>query len=422
MKLISNYYSLFFAVTFLLFGCNPTEKIPVLETGSQKPMPNQWIDKDTGHKLTKLTRNDGDNRSFYFHNNPFLPTVDGKGTLMVYYGSSTEGVSDHWYRGREVRQLHVMNLETLESKQLTNNQTPIRGEIVAKNHREVVYQSNDTILATHVDNGTTRVLYIFPDSLRRTGITTLNADETLVAGVFSTSEKDSILKHHPKKSEYFQLIYEAKLPHTIFTINVETKELKPVHSDTAWLNHVQFSPTDPDVLMFCHEGPWHKVNRIWTIRMGEKTPQLMHERTMDMEIAGHEFFSVDGKTVWFDLQKPRGETFYLAGTNIESGEEIAYQMTRDEWSIHFNISPDQTTFAGDGGNETQVAKAQNGRWIYLFHPNNEEKKLDSEKLVNMQHHDYDLEPNIHFTPDGKSIVFRANFEGKSQVYKVDIQK
>ena len=75
-----------------------------------------------------------------------------------------------------------------------------------------------------------------------------------------------------------------------------------------------------------------------------------------------------------------------------------------------------------GGNETQVAKAKNGRWIYLFYPDNEMQKLKSEKLVNMKHHDYDLEPNVHFTPDGKSIIFRANFEGVSQIYKVEIKK
>jgi oligogalacturonide lyase len=426
MNLISHNHRFLFLpviiIGLLSLSYEPKENIPILETGSQSPMPDQWIDKDTGHKLIKLTRNDSDSRSFYFHNNPFLPAIDGKGTLMVYYVSSSAGVSDHWYRGREVRQIHVLNLETLESKQLTHNTTPIHGEIVAKNHREVIYQSKDAILATHIDSGTTRILYILPDSLRRTGITSLNANETLLAGVFSTSEKDSILKHNPKKSDYFQLIYEAKLPHTIFTINIETKEMKPVFSDTAWLNHVQFSPVYPDLLMFCHEGPWEKVNRIWTIRMGEKTPKLMHERIMNGEIAGHEFFSVDGNTIWFDLQKPRGETFFLAGINIDSGEEISYEMDRDEWSIHFTISPDQTTFAGDGGNETQVAKAQNGRWIYLFHPNNSTHKLVSEKLVNMQHHNYDLEPNVHFTPDGKSLIFRANFEGKSKIYMVKIQE
>ena len=95
-------------------------------------------------------------------------------------------------------------------------------------------------------------------------------------------------------------------------------------------------------------------------------------------------------------------------------------MTRNEWSIHFNISPDQKLFCGDGGNPTQVAKAEDGMWIYLFRPKG--GKLTSERLVNMKHHDYKLEPNVHFSPDGKWIIFRANFEGESQVYAVEIKK
>ena len=172
--------------------------------------------------------------------------------------------------------------------------------------------------------------------------------------------------------------------------------------------------------MFCHEGPWHKVDRIWTINTKTKEVKLMHKRTMDMEIAGHEFFAPDGRTIWFDLQTPRSVKFFLAGTNIKTGVEKKYEMTRDEWSIHFNISPDQTLFCGDGGNDSQVAKAKNGRWIYLFHPQG--NKLISERLVNMKHHAYKLEPNVHFSPDGKWIIFRANFEGEEQVYAVEINK
>lgn len=139
-----------------------------------------------------------------------------------------------------------------------------------------------------------------------------------------------------------------------------------------------------------------------------------------MEIAGHEFFSRDGKTIWFDLQVPRSVTFYLAGVNLETMEETRYEMQRDEWSIHFNQSPDQKLFAGDGGDPGQVARAKDGMWIYLFRP--EGDKFVSEKLVNMKHHDYDLEPNVHFSPDGKWVIFRANFEGHSDIYAVSINK
>lgn len=75
---------------------------------------------------------------------------------------------------------------------------------------------------------------------------------------------------------------------------------------------------------------------------------------------------------------------------------------------------------GSGGNTTQVARAKDGMWIYLFH--REGKKLRSEKLVNMKNHQYKFEPNVHFSPDGKWIIFRANFEGKEDVYAVEVDE
>ena len=147
----------------------------------------------------------------------------------------------------------------------------------------------------------------------------------------------------------------------------------------------------------------------------------MHERTMPMEIAGHEFWSHDGKTTWFDLQMPKGEKFFLAGVDVDTGKTTRYKVERDWWSVHFNISWDGKLFAGDGGDSGMVAKAPDGKWIYLFTPQADGTLL-AEKLVNMSKHNYDLEPNVQFTPDGKQIVFRANFDGPAQVYAVELAK
>ena len=61
--------------------------------------------------------------------------------------------------------------------------------------------------------------------------------------------------------------------------------------------------------MFCHEGPWHKVDRIWTINTDTSKLTKIHTRTMAMEIFGHEFWGADGKTIWYDLQTPRRRRF-----------------------------------------------------------------------------------------------------------------
>jgi oligogalacturonide lyase len=172
--------------------------------------------------------------------------------------------------------------------------------------------------------------------------------------------------------------------------------------------------------MFCHEGPWHKVDRIWTINILTKKVQLVHKRSMDMEIAGHEWFSADGRSIWYDLQLPRGATFYVGCTDLQSGREKKYRLERNEWSVHYTLAPDGKTFAGDGGHPGSVAKAPDGQWIYLFTP--EGNAFKAEKLVNLKQHNYRLEPNVHYSPDGKWIIFRANFEGRQEVYAVEIAK
>jgi oligogalacturonide lyase len=226
-------------------------------------------------------------------------------------------------------------------------------------------------------------------------------------------------------------------PMELFFYNLQTGQTKKCNRCNDWLGHLQFSPTDPNRLMFCHEGPWHKVDRIWTIRPDGTGLMNIHKRTMAMEIAGHEFWGADGQTVWYDLQTPRGEDFWVAGCNISTGERTWYHLQRNEWSVHFNVSPDGKLFCGDGGDEQMVAHAPDGKWLYLFRP---ELALDlsgtnivktglirpggfhSERLVNMARHDYALEPNAMFSPDGKWVIFRSNLSGQNQVYAVEVAK
>jgi oligogalacturonide lyase len=379
-----------------------TKSQSIMETGSAKPMPDAWVDADTHHEVIRLTRIAGNNASFYFHNDPFI------GNKMVFYGTGSAG-----------RQVYTVDLESLKIVQVTERSSPMNGEIAARHSRSVFYQVRDSVFSTNIDTRKTTLIFVFPADFRGS-VSTLNADETLLAGAQSGDEAKEILRQYPEKHDYFDRIYNAHIPHTLFTIDVKTGTLKKIRQENTWIGHVQFSPADPNMLMFCHEGPWQKVDRIWLIDVRTQQTRLMHKRTVDNEIAGHEFFSPDGRTIWFDWQIPKGQTFFLGGVDTRTGTEKKYSMTRDEWSIHFTVSPDQRLFAGDGGDSGQVAKAKNGRWIYLFRP--EGDHFVSEKLVNMKYQYYKLEPNVHFSPDGKWIIFRANFEGHEDVYAVQLKK
>jgi len=391
---------------------------PTMETGGQK-MPNEWIDKSTGHRVIKLTRKEGSNYSFYFHNNPFI------GNRMVFYNTSPQKPEEQAAKveisntSARNRQIYIVDLKTLKIEQLTDHTTAMTGEIVSPTTKEVFFQVKDSVFSVNVDTKKEKLVYVFPDDFKAT-ITTVNADGSLLGGAKSSDDEKELFKKYPNKSSYFNIIYEAKLPRTLFTIDLKTKQLNKIHTDSAWLNHVQFSAADPNLLMFCHEGPWHKVNRIWTIDVRTKKVMQIHKRIMDMEIAGHEWSSADGNIIWYDLQQPRSVTFFVEGHHVHTGQKTKYELQRDEWSIHFNSTKDNKLFCGDGGDSGQVAKAKDGMWIYLFTPNG--NKFTSEKLVNMKNHKYSLEPNVHFSPDEKWVIFRANFEGETNVYAVEVKK
>ncbi len=235
----------------------------------------------------------------------------------------------------------------------------------------------------------------------------------------------------------------ARIPVVLFTIRLEPGPngqkagfIKPLLHSTDWVNHLLFSPSDPQLLMYCHEGMWQKVNRIWLIHTDGTGNMLVHKRTMYMEIAGHEFWGLDGKTIWYDWQYPKGEDFFLASYSLETHKHTAYHMQRNDWSIHFNLTQDLDMFCGDGGDSGQVAQAEDGAWIELFHPRmitGDSGALNSptfwqpgafkaEHLVNMAHHNYRAEPNPRFSPDKKYVFFTSNMFGRSYVFAAEVAK
>jgi oligogalacturonide lyase len=381
--------------------------------------PRTWIDPDTGHRIVRLT-DEPDSGSLYFNQNGY--TADGK--EMVY--TTPDGIS-------------VLDLQAHAAKSVVKGK--VRVIVTGRKTQNVYYIKDDAVFSTDVDTGKTREIAKLP---RRGSVSTVNADETLLAGTYIEGDGQDYNPNRPQapqqllqplnKGQMMEERLAAHLPMGLFTISTATGEVKTIHRSTDWLNHLEFSPTDPTLLMFCHEGPWHKVDRIWTIRTDGSHVTKVHTRTMAMEIFGHEFWSPDGKTIWYDLQTPRGEVFWLAGYNVETGERTWYHLQRNEWSIHFNVTRDGKLFCGDGGDAGQVAHAPDGKWIYLFRPELISNRgtadksfvnpgvLRAERLVNMSKHQYRLEPNVSFTPDQKWVVFRSNMLGPSYAFAVEVEK
>ncbi|MDR7298928.1 oligogalacturonide lyase [Pelomonas aquatica] len=392
--------------------------------------PASWKDRSTGQRIVRVDDTPG-NYALYFNYSPFTP----QGDLMIYLTPEGIRVADtKTWRTRLVLPARVDRLL------FTGPRT--RAAYYTTRDPAVEEGGPFTVWSVDLDSGRTRKIADLPGGR----IQTINADETLLAGAYETSppppeiarqgKRDPLtgspsyagvgpdgkpLSFAAAKGQWMAARLAARVPMEMYSVSVRTGERKAIHRATDWLNHLLFSPSDPTLLMFCHEGPWHEVDRIWTIRTDGTQLTKIHTRTMAGEIAGHEFWGSDGSTVWYDLQMPRGSTTWLAGRNLATGEQWRYEVARDQASYHFSQSPDGRQFSGDGGNA--------GKWISLLKPVVREKpvpglitpgRLETVRVADLSLHDYTLEPNQHFTPDGKWLVYRANVEGRPAIYAVEL--
>ena len=452
-----------FALVLLPIACLAQAK-----PGDAMP-PRSWVDKDTGHRVWRLS-DEPNSGAFYFNINAYTP--DDK--QMAY--SAPDGI-------------HVLDLATRQTRLLVANPpqpqgaaTPVPGTIhilvVGHKTNSVFYTTTDAGHVTSVykadtNTGAIRKLVEVPHLPNTSGwsVVSVNADESLIAGTYV--EGDDTGKEYgsnlpastqpagstdnrvgsaaqgphyqaPNKSAMMVARLAAHLPLVLFTLRLEPGpngerpgDLKVLLHSTDWVNHLLFSPTDPQLLMYCHEGPWQDVNRIWMVHTDGTGNMLVHKRTMYMEIAGHEFWGPDGQTIWYQWNYPRNaDSSFVAGYNVKTGERIAYHTQRDDSSIHVNVTKDLSLFAGDGTFPGQGPLARDCAWIELFRPQTiggDSGALNSpnfwqpgvfhtEHLVNMSHHYYREEPNVRFTPDKTMVIFTGNMFGPSYVFGVEVEK
>lgn len=412
--------------------------VAVIGTPAAQAAPaREWIDQTTGHRIIRISQAPG-STSLYFHQNSYTRQGD-KMVISTPDGIAVVRLAD-WRVTPLVRQAGIKLLMVGRRTRTAYYTQPAGAGVI--------------VHGVDIDSGKVRRIA----TIARGSIGSINADETLLLGQWAerepplqpggdgnrpgetafaaTGPDGKPLSYADAKEVRLNQRLEAKIPMEIFTIDIRTGARKVVVASTDWLNHVQFSPTDPARILYCHEGPWHKVDRIWTIRTDGSDQRLVHKRAMNMEIAGHEFFSPDGKWVWYDLQTPRGEVFWLAGYELATGKRRWFPVARDQWSVHYNQSPDGQRFSGDGGDAQMVARASDGKYLTLFTPQPipdvagiradnandliEPGTLQAEKIVDLARHDYRLEPNVTFTPDGRWMIFRSNMEGASHVYAAEV--
>jgi oligogalacturonide lyase len=233
-KLPHLFCALVVATTFSSFAA-AADPTPAAAPAAVEP-PTSWIDPATGHRVVRLTREPG-SASLYFNDNGYTP--DGR--QMLY--TTADGIS-------------VLDLTTFKTRSVVQGQ--VRAIVVGHKTPSVFFlkPSEQALYSTNLDTGETRKLAALPS---RGTIGSINADETFAAGTYieggTRAEQNHPLEQAPNKGQMMEQRLAARLPLVLYTVDLRTGQTNAVQHSTDWVNHLQFSPTDPTLFMYCHEGP-----------------------------------------------------------------------------------------------------------------------------------------------------------------------
>ncbi len=244
------------------------------------------------------------------------------------------------------RNFYSIELATGELTQLTDfapGDPPPSTLAAFRNPRrdELVFVRDRRLWALDLHTYQQRELFTTPEGYKP-GNVSVTADGQYACIVVHQDLSDSIYRSYGYTGmrEYHQ----ARPRCMIYAVNVDDGVHRLLHSEDTWIGHVNTSPTLPDVLTFCHEGPWPDVDqRMWLLDIPTRIARPLRPENPG-DALGHEYWFADGERVGYHGRVNDRPVYGWIRWDGTEGTERAFP----HGSVHFH-SVDESLIVGDGG-------------------------------------------------------------------------
>jgi len=303
-----------------------------------------------------------------------------------------------------------MDLKKGNFKQLTDGEKiKATGAVVSPKNMQVYYFQDKNLITLDIKTLKEKVIYSIPKNFNPAASLSIDENGTTIAFaiVEKTKTKKKEDKHFSDANDRFNLYPES----SIILVKTDGSGGKIIYTEKKWLSHVVVNPKNPNIILYCQEGPWSSVpQRMWTINAdGSDNRPLRVEEKPELCI-GHEFWFKDGLHIGYQV--------YYKGQDKQIG--ICDYNTRafNEYSAgknsHNQANSDGSLFVGDGSRKEpylNIYKLINNKMVkkVLFH---HEGSFDQEYF----------HPHPSFSPDDKSILFSSTKDGSTNIYLIFVDK
>jgi oligogalacturonide lyase len=360
-----------------------------------EPELNIYQDPVSGATVHQLTNYRGHSNHFYF-------------TYPCWYG---EGRKIVFYSDRENRtNLFGVDLVGGEITQLTDLD-PAQGEIggLSKNpvREEIYFYHGDTLMALNLASLDARPLYARPEGYRG-GSANATADGKYICAGYNEDLSDRIRMDLGHGYVGFHEYWDAHPHSMVVRIPIDGGPPRIVHEEDYWLGHFNASPKLPNIVTFCHEGPWHKVeNRIWGLNLDSGETWQIRPNAPDESI-GHEYWMQDGEHIGYHGRTPQGPVY--GAIRYDNTDQVEAPFEGHCWHFHSYMLD---LVVGDG----------DSRDPYLLLWRFRDGQFEGPKVLVWHRGSFHIQ-RVHLHPcfnaEGTQIVYTADPQGYGQVFVVDV--
>ncbi len=364
-----------------------------------QPEWRAFKDALTGVTVRQLTNYKGHSHHLYFTNNGWY---DGGRKLLIASdrNNQTNLFSLDLIAG-ELVQLTEQRPGEPEMEPLSTCLNPTRPEAYFWRGRQLI--------ALDLTNLSERVLYEAPEGFWGS-ITNCTADGQFVCTCINEDKHGRLREDYFYGAGGFESYWQTFPLSRVLKIATDGSGAEVVWEERYWISHVNTSPTQPHLLTFCHEGPWHKVDqRIWGLDLTTGKVWAIRPRRHPDERVGHEYWLADGVSLGYHGRNEQGRPFF-GFTRYDNTEAQEALIAGD--SVHFH-SNDRHLVVGDG----------TSRYPYLLLWRWQGEQVEGPRILlrrRCSFHIQRLHAHPRFSPDGRFIVFTADPEGYGNVYLVEV--
>lgn len=356
-------------------------------------------DPITGVKLKQLTNYKGHSNHIYFTNSGWYD--NGRKLVIASDRENETNLFSVDLTTGEIVQLTERKRGEPEIEPLSTSLNPKRPEAYFWRGRELVSLNLQTL-----DEQT---IYEAPEGFWGS-ITNCTADGKFVCTCINEDKSGRLVLDYFYGAGGFDAYWQERPLSRILKIATDGSSAEVVWEERYWISHVNTSPTQPNFLTFCHEGPWHKVDqRIWGLDLETGKVWAIRPRRSPNERVGHEFWLTDGQTIGYHGHDEQGNPF-IGFVRYDNSNLQERTITGD--SVHFH-SNDGKLIVGDG----------TSRLPYLLVWRWTDEGVEGPKILlrrRCSFHIQRLYAHARFSPDGKSILFTADPFGYGNVYLAEL--